>query len=97
MSSELSEPQKLLEYLLRPAVLKLASETIAVYLQASLKVFGSWCAGLAGQWDNDDLPKIRGMVDTLVERVSAFTSNPDIEVQERVRLTSLILYRYFRS
>ena len=84
MFSELSEPHKLFEYLLQPAVLRLTPDTIAVYLQSALKVFGSWCAELADRWDDDDLPRIRGVVDTLVERVSAFASSPDIEVQERV-------------
>lgn len=84
--SELSEPQKLLNYLLQPAVLNLASDTIAVYLQAALKIFGNWCADLADRWDDDDLPRVKGVVDSMVERIADFASNPDIEVQERVRL-----------
>lgn len=87
-SSELYEPQKLLEYLLQPAVLRLSPGTVAVYLQSALKVFGSWCSELADHWVNDDLPRVRGAVDTFVERVSEFVSNPDIEVQERVRYTA---------
>lgn len=84
-SSELSEPQKLLEYLLHPGVSKLAPETIAVYVQAALKVFGFWCAEIAEHWDDDNLPRVKGVVDTMVERVTEFATNPDIEVQERVR------------
>lgn len=81
---ELAEPQKLLTYLLQPKVLILAPDIISVYLQAAIKVFGSWTAELADRWDDDDLPKVRETVDTVVQRVSAFASNPDIEVQERV-------------
>jgi AP-3 complex subunit delta len=66
--------------------LKLAPETIAVYVQAATKVFGSWCADLAEHWDDDDLPKVKGAVDSMIEQVSEFASNPNIEVQERVRL-----------
>ncbi|KIP11664.1 hypothetical protein PHLGIDRAFT_82909, partial [Phlebiopsis gigantea 11061_1 CR5-6] len=80
---ELSDPHKLFEYLLQPAVLRLAPDTIAVYLQSALKVFGSWCAELADRWDDDDLSRIKSVVDTLIERVGAFASSPDIEVQER--------------
>ncbi|KAJ3555164.1 hypothetical protein NM688_g2725 [Phlebia brevispora] len=80
---ELAEPQKLLTYLLQPKVLSLSSDIIAVYLQAAIKVFGSWTAELADRWDDDDLPKVRNTVDTVVERASEFASNSDIEVQER--------------
>ena len=48
-------------------------------------MFGSWAADLADRWDDEDLPKVRNTVDTLVDRVREFASNPDIEVQERVR------------
>lgn len=82
---ELAEPQKLLTYLLQPRVLTLASETVAVYLQAAIKVFGSWTAELADRWDDDDLTKVRSSVDTVVEQASEFASNSDIEIQERVR------------
>ncbi len=82
---ELAEPQKLLTYLLQPKVLTLASETVAVYLQAAIKVFGSWTAELADRWDDDDLTKVRSSVDTVVEQASEFASNSDIEIQERVR------------
>ena len=83
--SELADPQKLLTYLLQPRVLTLDPAIISVYLQAAIKVFGSWAADLADRWDDEDLPKVRNTVDTLVDRVREFASNPDIEVQERVR------------
>lgn len=88
---ELAEPHKLLHYLLQPRVLTLDPETIAVYLQAALKIFGVWTADLAERWDNDDLPKVKNMVDTLVERLGEFAANPDIEVQERVDLHCFLL------
>ncbi|EKM61582.1 uncharacterized protein PHACADRAFT_83114 [Phanerochaete carnosa HHB-10118-sp] len=81
--SELAEPQKLLDTLLRPEVHKLAPETIAVYLQAAVKVFGAWCADLAEQWNDEELPNVRGVAETMVERVAEFAANADIEVQER--------------
>lgn len=87
--SELAEPQKLLDPLLRPEVLKLAPEIIAVYLQAAIKVFGAWSADLADQWNDEELPKVKGVVDTMVERVAEFAANPDIEVQERVRVIKI--------
>ncbi|KAI0783126.1 Adaptor protein complex AP-3 delta subunit [Abortiporus biennis] len=81
--SELAEPQKLLTYLLQARVLSLAPETIAVYLQAAMKVFGVWAADLAERWDNDDLPKVKNVVETMIERLQDFVSSADIEVQER--------------
>ena len=82
---ELAEPQKLLSYLLQPRVLTLPTDIISVYLQAAIKVFGSWAAELADRWDDEDLSQVRSTVDTVVEQVSIFASNADIEVQERVR------------
>ncbi|GJE89511.1 AP-3 complex subunit delta [Phanerochaete sordida] len=81
--SELADPQKLLEPLLRPEVFRLAPETIAVYLQAAVKVFGAWAADLADDWNDEELPRVRGVVDTMIERVGAFAAHADIEVQER--------------
>ncbi|KAI9060492.1 Adaptor protein complex AP-3 delta subunit [Trametes sanguinea] len=81
--SELAEPQKLLSYLLQPRVTSLPPDVVAVYLQAALKVFGSWAAELADRWDDDDLPKVQGTVNDIVERLSDFVTHPDIEVQER--------------
>ncbi|KAI0691983.1 Adaptor protein complex AP-3 delta subunit [Cytidiella melzeri] len=81
--SELAEPHKLLNYLLQLRVLNLSPEIIAVYLQAALKVFGSWSAELAGQWDDEDLPKVKTTVGTVLERIDDFASNSDLEVQER--------------
>ncbi|KAI0785413.1 adaptin N terminal region-domain-containing protein [Irpex lacteus] len=81
--SELAEPQKLLNYLLQPRVLTLPPEIVAVYLQGALKVFGSWAAELAEQWDDEDLTRVKNAVSTVLERIGDFASSPDIEVQER--------------
>lgn len=88
--SELAEPHKLLSYLLRPRILPLSSDIVAVYLHAAMKVFGSWTAELADRWDDDDLPRVRGAVDDAVERFSSFVTHADIEVQERVRASSAV-------
>lgn len=82
---ELADPQKLLTYLLQPRVLGLPPDTIAVYLQATTKVFGVWASELAERWDGDDLPKVKNIVESTIERLGDFVSNPNIEVQERVR------------
>ncbi len=84
--SELAEPHKLLSYLLQPRIVSLSSDIVAVYLHAVMKVFGSWAAELADRWDDDELTKVRGIVDDAVERLTDFVTHPDIEVQERVRV-----------
>ena len=58
---------------------------MAIYLHAAMKVFGSWAAELADRWDDDDLSKVRGVVDDVAERLANFVTHTDIEVQERVR------------
>lgn len=82
--SELADPQKLLTYLLQPRVLDLAPDTIAVYLQATTKVFGVWASELADRWDNDDLSRVKDVVDSTIERLTNFVCNPNIEVQDHL-------------
>ncbi|KAI0334057.1 Ap3d1 protein [Cubamyces sp. BRFM 1775] len=94
--SELAEPQKLLSYLLQQRVTALPSDVAAVYLQAAMKVFGSWAAELAERWDDDDLPRVQGVVDDTVERLSSFVAHPDIEVQERAA-EMLQLFTFIRA
>ena len=82
--SELAEPHKLLSPLLQQRIVALPSDIVAIYLHAAMKVFGTWAAELADRWDDDDLPKVRGVVDDVVERLASFATHTDIEVQERV-------------
>ncbi len=69
-------------------VLTLPPDIVAVYLQAAIKVFGSWAAELADRWDDADLPKVKAVVDSVTASLSRFASNTDIEVQERVSESS---------
>jgi AP-3 complex subunit delta-1 len=84
-SSELSEPQKLLPYLLQSEIANLHPEIIAVYIQATSKIFGHWAAEVAQRWDDGDLPEVKNLVDLIIVRVREFVSNAHVEVQERVR------------
>ncbi|KAI0778814.1 Ap3d1 protein [Trametes elegans] len=94
--SELAEPQKLLSYLLQPRITSLPSDVVAVYLQASMKVFGFWASELAERWDDDDLPRVQGVVSDVLERLSSFVTHPDIEVQERAA-EMLQLFTFIRA
>ncbi|KAI0286853.1 Ap3d1 protein [Russula aff. rugulosa BPL654] len=82
-SREIAEPQKLLPHLLRPNVSLLAPETIAAYIQAAVKLFGSWSMELSQDWDNGRIQDVRETVDTLISRLEIFTSHSEVEVQER--------------
>jgi AP-3 complex subunit delta len=94
--SELIEPQKLIPYVLQPAISNLDPDTIAVYIQAATKVFGHWAAELAQRWGDSDLAEVKTIVDTIITRVREFTSSSHIEVQERVQmfltLSGIILF-----
>lgn len=81
---EIAEPQKLLPHLLQPNVSLLASETIAAYIQAAVKLFASWSMELSQDWDNDRVQDVKEIVDTLISRLENFTSHSEVEVQERV-------------
>ncbi|KAI0323040.1 adaptin N terminal region-domain-containing protein [Amylostereum chailletii] len=89
-SGELAEPNKLIPFLLQPHVYHLSSESIGVYLQAVLKIFGLWASDLAHHWDNDDLSKVKLMVDEIVERMVDFASSPDIEAANTLQLLTFV-------
>ncbi|KAI0031249.1 adaptin N terminal region-domain-containing protein [Vararia minispora EC-137] len=93
---ELAEPRKLIPFLIKQSVLDLAPETIAVYLQAVLKVFGVWTAELSQNWDDDSLPKVKEIVEEVIEALQTFVSSPDIEVQERAA-NALQLFTFIRA
>ncbi|KAJ7170232.1 Ap3d1 protein [Mycena filopes] len=78
---------KLLPYLLQPEIATLLPEIIAVYIQSTAKIFGHWAAEVAQRWDDDDLPEVKSMVDSIIGRVREFVSNPHVEVQERAANT----------
>src|SRR6266404_316886 len=83
-SREIAEPRKLLPYLLQPNISLLSAETIGAYLQAAIKLFGTWSTGLSQDWDSGKIQDAIEVVDTLVSRFKGFTSHSEIEVQERV-------------
>ncbi|KAI0059437.1 Adaptor protein complex AP-3 delta subunit, partial [Artomyces pyxidatus] len=80
---EIAEPQKLLPFLLQDNISILSPETIGIYLQAAMKLFGTWASQLSQEWEEDDLPRVKDVVDTIRTRMSDFASSPEIEVQER--------------
>ncbi|KAJ7492282.1 adaptin N terminal region-domain-containing protein [Mycena latifolia] len=94
--SELSEPQKLLPYLLQSEIANLLPEIIAVYIQATSKIFGHWAAEVAQRWDDDDLPEVKSMVDLILGRLHELVSNTHVEVQERAANT-LQLFAFIQA
>ncbi|VDC05752.1 unnamed protein product [Peniophora sp. CBMAI 1063] len=93
---ELVEPQKLIPLLLKSGVTELSPATIGVHLQAVLKIFGLWASELSQNWDNDDLPRVRAVVDETIEALRTFASSSDIEVQERAA-NALQLFSFVRA
>ncbi|TFY71813.1 hypothetical protein EVG20_g1192 [Dentipellis fragilis] len=93
---ELAEPHKILPFLLQPSISILGPETIGMYLQAATKVFGFWGAELSRRWDDDDLPKVKDAVESIIERMTDFASSSDIEVQERAA-NGLQLFAFVRA
>ncbi|KAK7063926.1 AP-3 complex subunit delta [Favolaschia claudopus] len=85
--SELSESQKLLPYLLQPEIVTLHPDIIAVYIQATSKIFGYWAAEIAQRWDDDDLQEAQSTVELILGRARQFVSSSDVEVQERAANT----------
>lgn len=89
-SREISDPPKILSYLLQPSTSSLPSETISVYIQAAFKIFGHWVADLATRWNEDYLSEIKQAVEMMVGSLQSFVQSENIEVQERVRSNFLV-------
>jgi len=93
---EIAEPQKLLPHLLQPNVSLLPSVTIGVYIQAAVKLFGTWSIELSQDWDSGKIQDIREVVDTVISRLKNFTSHHEIEVQERAA-NAVQLFNFIRA
>ncbi|KAH6917072.1 Ap3d1 protein [Coprinopsis sp. MPI-PUGE-AT-0042] len=81
--SELLEPQKLVPYLLQSESSDLPPDIASVYVQAAVKVFGTWAADVAQDWDDERFSEIQDTADSIMARMQELVSSPFIEVQER--------------
>ncbi|RXW22674.1 hypothetical protein EST38_g3183 [Candolleomyces aberdarensis] len=84
---QLLEPVKLIPYLIQPEISNLHPDVLAVYIQAATKIFGYWTSELAQNWDNDDLPEVRQIVESMLPRMKDLASSIHVEVQERAANT----------
>jgi AP-3 complex subunit delta-1 len=94
-SSLLSDPQKLLPHLLQSEVDRLSPNIIAVYIQATLKVFGNWATEIAQRWDEDNLQDLKDNIRSISERMQKLVNSQHIEVQERVHKISF--FKHFND
>ncbi|THH03450.1 hypothetical protein EW145_g6241 [Phellinidium pouzarii] len=81
--SELSDTRKVIPALLSVDGAQLAPDIIAVYIQSTAKVFGTWATELANRWDEDDLQELKESVEAIIAGLRTFASHSDFEVQER--------------
>lgn len=84
LTSELADPERLLPHLLQADITCLPQDTISVYIQTAIKIFGFWTSELAQRWDEDKLATVLCTVKSIQERMDVFATSPHIEVQERV-------------
>jgi len=84
LTSELADPEQLLLHLLQADIIRLTQDTLSVYIQAAIKIFGVWASELAQRWDEDELATVQSAVKSIQERMDALVTSPHIEVQERV-------------
>lgn len=71
--------------LLQQVTPQLPSEVRAAYTLSSTKILGSWATGIATAWNQQDRHGVAEAAMKIKELTAALTSDPDIEVQERVR------------
>ena len=64
----------------------MAPDIVAICIQSAAKIFGYWAVDLANRWDDDDLSNVKNTVETTVSCLQKLASDPDFEVQERVRI-----------
>ncbi|KZV79463.1 hypothetical protein EXIGLDRAFT_782314 [Exidia glandulosa HHB12029] len=81
---EQKDAHRVIGYLIQPSIKFLPADTIAVFLQSAIKVFGYWAAEVAAEWnDTAHLNAARRMADELSGALEPFTAHADVEVQER--------------
>jgi AP-3 complex subunit delta-1 len=88
---ELEDPHYVLMRLTQPSIALLPAEIIAVYLQAIIKVFSQWAIELTESWTHEKLPRVKESVSIILDNLRPFVSHADIEVQERVSVSHLIV------
>ena len=81
---EFSDTQKVIPRLLSDDIATLPPEIVAVYVQNAAKIFASWAARLANNWDADSLPELKSKVELILEGLRRFAGHANFEVQERV-------------
>ncbi|KAF9520128.1 hypothetical protein BS47DRAFT_1451614 [Hydnum rufescens UP504] len=86
---ELVSPQEPAPLLLQPNIMLLPEETIVVYLQSALKIFGHWAAGVSKHSGEGLLPDIKDQADKMISSLDRFTASSHIEVQEQSSDSSL--------
>lgn len=91
--SELPDTQKITSRLLSETTSNLPPDVIAMCVQASAKIFGAWAAGLASNWDDDDLPELKNKVASILTALRRLAADANFEVQERVRVQFFELIR----
>ncbi|KZV96926.1 hypothetical protein EXIGLDRAFT_764838, partial [Exidia glandulosa HHB12029] len=81
---EQKDAHRVIGHLIQPSIKFLPADTIAVFLQSAMKVFGYWAAEVAAEWnDAAHLGAARRMADELSGALEPFTAHADVEVQER--------------
>ncbi|PPQ99510.1 hypothetical protein CVT24_005300 [Panaeolus cyanescens] len=80
---ELVDPQKLIPYLMDEETSKLSPDILAMYIQATMKIFGYWTSDLGQRWEDGNLTEVKDLVDVIMTRLRQLSGSQDIEVQER--------------
>lgn len=57
-----------------------------MYIEAAIKIFGCWTSDLAQRWDDDDLPEVKQVAQSMSTRLRDLAGSQHIEVQERVSM-----------
>ncbi len=83
--SHLYDPKATLRALLQPQMQMLDSVITAICIQAATKLFGQWAATVADDWDAARHRDAKSLVQEAVEALTRWSTNEELDVQERVR------------
>jgi AP-3 complex subunit delta-1 len=65
-----------------------------MYIQALLKIFGSWAIEVAQRWGDNDLKDLKDKVKSIIDRMRELAASRHIEVQERVSIRFVWSYAH---
>ncbi|GJJ13138.1 hypothetical protein Clacol_007388 [Clathrus columnatus] len=95
-AQELANPPQTISCLFQEAAVRLPHRTVAIFVQAVMKVFGAWALQLASKWNDNYLPELKQNAEKIISQLQVLVKHDDFEIQERAANT-LQLFTFIQA